>query len=92
MSLEGMTENDLVARLKAGDEVAFAGLYSRHMPAMIRVAAGVVAGRAAAEEVAQDAWLAILKNISGSVRTPPARYSFIATSPPMTRVLRRIMR
>lgn len=65
MGREGMTENDLVARLKAGDEVAFAGLYSRHMPAMIRVAAGVVAGRAAAEEVAQDAWLAILKNISG---------------------------
>mgnify|MGYP000013898935 CR=1 FL=1 len=65
MSLEGMTENDLVARLKAGDEVAFAGLYYRHMPAMIGVAADIVAGRAAAEEVAQDAWLAVLKNISG---------------------------
>lgn len=53
----------LVARLRDGEERAFeeavAGLY----PAMLAVAHGYVRTRSVAEEVVQDAWLAVLKGL-----------------------------
>jgi len=60
-----MSDTDLVAGLRHGDEAIIAGLYRRHMPAMIRVAATIVTERATAEDVAQDTWIAVLRNIAG---------------------------
>ena len=56
-------EGEQVARLRAGDEAAFRTLVERHHGTMITVARGYVKTRAAAEEVAQEAWLAVLKGL-----------------------------
>jgi RNA polymerase sigma-70 factor, ECF subfamily len=53
----------LVAALRAGDETAFAALVARHYAAMRRVARGYVASDAAADEVVQDTWLAVVAGI-----------------------------
>ena len=58
-------ETDLVQRLAAGDRAAFEELYNRHNSSLVRVATGVVRNRATAEEVAQDTWIAVIRNISG---------------------------
>ena len=52
-----------MARLRAGDEAAFAELVERLHPAMIRLALTRVRTRAVAEEVAQEAWLGLLRGI-----------------------------
>jgi RNA polymerase sigma-70 factor (ECF subfamily) len=57
------TEAQLVARLRAGDEAAFAVLVERHHAGMVRVALGYVRTRAVAEEVAQDAWIGLLRGL-----------------------------
>ena len=62
-STEVDTEVDLVARLRDGDESAFAELVERYHPAMVRLALTRVRSRAVAEEVAQDAWLGLLRGI-----------------------------
>ena len=59
------SEGALILALVRGDRAAFAGLFQQHNAAMIRVAAGICASRAVAEEVAQEAWLAVLQNIGG---------------------------
>jgi RNA polymerase sigma-70 factor, ECF subfamily len=59
-----MDEAALVAGLKAGDEAAFADLVDRHTPSMLRVARGYVRSHETAEEVVQEAWIALLKGIS----------------------------
>jgi len=56
-------ERVLVARLRAGDESAFSELVERLHPAMVRLAMTRVRSRAIAEEVAQDAWLGLLRGI-----------------------------
>ncbi|WP_370329684.1 RNA polymerase sigma factor [Mycolicibacterium hippocampi] len=56
-------EADLIAALRARDESAFAELVDLHTPAMLRVARGYVASREIAEEVVQEAWIALLKGI-----------------------------
>ena len=56
-------EASLIAALRAGDELAFASLVDRHAPAMLRVARGYVPSREIAEEVVQEAWIAVLKGI-----------------------------
>jgi RNA polymerase sigma-70 factor (ECF subfamily) len=65
MTSTATDEADLIAALRARDEVAFAGLVDRHTPAMLRVARGYVASHEIAEEVVQDAWIALLKGIDG---------------------------
>src|SRR5438128_11733791 len=55
---------DLVARLRAGDEAAFAELVRRHHPRMVRLAEATVGSRAVAEEVAQDTWLAVVRGVA----------------------------
>jgi RNA polymerase sigma-70 factor (ECF subfamily) len=57
-------EQDLLVRLRAGDEAAFADLVATYHPAMVRLALLHVRSRAVAEEVAQDAWLGLLRGIS----------------------------
>jgi RNA polymerase sigma-70 factor (ECF subfamily) len=56
-------EAALVAALKDGDEAAFAQLVDRHTPSMLRVARGYVRSHETAEEVVQEAWIALLKGI-----------------------------
>jgi RNA polymerase sigma-70 factor (ECF subfamily) len=56
-------EAEVVARLRAGDEAAFAELVDRHGPMMLRVARMHVRDRAVAEEVVQETWLAVLGGI-----------------------------
>jgi RNA polymerase sigma-70 factor (ECF subfamily) len=56
-------EGELLARLRAGDEGAFACLVDRHHAAMVRFARGYVRSQAVAEEVAQDAWLGLLRGL-----------------------------
>lgn len=58
-----LDERELVFRLRAGDESAFAALVERHHASMVRVARGYVRTRAVAEEVAQDAWLGLLRGL-----------------------------
>lgn len=54
---------DLVDRLRAGDESAFAALVRRYQPRMLRLAEATVGNRAVAEEVVQDTWLAVVRGV-----------------------------
>src|SRR4051794_11554232 len=53
----------LVRALREGDEEAFTELVDRYGPPMLRLAAMYVSSRAVAEEVVQEAWLAVLTGI-----------------------------
>jgi RNA polymerase sigma-70 factor, ECF subfamily len=53
----------LVDGLRRGDEAAFMALVRRYGPQMLRVARMYVASEAAAEDVVQETWLAVLKGI-----------------------------
>jgi RNA polymerase sigma-70 factor (ECF subfamily) len=60
---DASAEAQLVERLRAGDERAFEELVDRYQPTMVAVARTYVKTRAAAEEVAQDAWLGVLNGL-----------------------------
>jgi RNA polymerase sigma-70 factor, ECF subfamily len=53
----------VVMSLLAGDEQAFRVLVHKHHRAMLAVAQQFVSSRAVAEEVVQDTWLAVVKNL-----------------------------
>jgi RNA polymerase sigma-70 factor (ECF subfamily) len=53
----------VVARLRSGDEQAFAALVDRHSPGLLRVALAYVPSRAVAEEVVQETWIAVMRGI-----------------------------
>lgn len=61
----GADETTLLQKLAEGDRATFEVLYRKHNAAMVRFATGIVKSRATAEEVAQDAWVSVLKNIGG---------------------------
>ncbi len=69
------TEDEaLVARLRAGDEASFRALVRSQHRALLRVAMAFVESQAAAEEIVQDTWLAVIAGIDAfegrsSVRT-----------------------
>ena len=54
---------ELLARLRRGDEVAFAELVGRLYGPMLRLAMAHVGNRAVAEEVVQDAWVGVLRQL-----------------------------
>jgi RNA polymerase sigma-70 factor (ECF subfamily) len=56
-------ERSMVERLRAGDQSAFRELVRRHHGAMVHFAETFVSSRAVAEEVAQEAWLGVIKGI-----------------------------
>jgi RNA polymerase sigma-70 factor, ECF subfamily len=56
-------DQGLVAALRRGDADAFATLVDRHTSAMIHVAMAYVPSRAAAEEVVQETWIAVMRGI-----------------------------
>jgi len=53
----------LLDGLRAGDERAFAELVRRHGPALLRHARTFVQGAAAAEDVVQETWLAVVTGV-----------------------------
>jgi len=66
-------ERTLVADARAGDERAFLALVNLHHPSMLALARAF-AGRASAEDVVQESWLAALRGLSsfsgdGSLRS-----------------------
>jgi RNA polymerase sigma-70 factor (ECF subfamily) len=56
-------EAEVRARLRAGDERAFASLVESYHPTMLAVARTYVKSRDVAEEVVQEAWLGVLKGL-----------------------------
>lgn len=55
----------VVDGLRSGNEAAFAALIDQHQRSMLRVALHYVADRAAAEDVVQETWMAVIRGIDG---------------------------
>lgn len=53
----------LLARLRAGDQDAFAQIVREWTPLMLHVAATIVTTRASAEECVQEAWLGVIRGL-----------------------------
>jgi RNA polymerase sigma-70 factor, ECF subfamily len=66
VNLSGVTkaEDQLISRLRRGDEGAFDELVTQHHSALIRMAMGYVADREVAEEVVQDTWMAVIESLN----------------------------
>lgn len=62
-SVRVVNEPELLERLRARDEQAFATLVRDWSPSMLRLVRTYVSDRAAAEEVVQEAWLGVLQGI-----------------------------
>src|ERR671921_340524 len=56
-------DRQLLDRLRAGDEATFMQLVDRYGGAMRSVALRYVSSRAAADDVVQDAWLAVITSL-----------------------------
>jgi RNA polymerase sigma-70 factor (ECF subfamily) len=56
-------DRHILGRLRAGEEAAFEELFERHDRALRRVARTFVRTDAAAEEVVQETWLAVLRGL-----------------------------
>jgi RNA polymerase sigma-70 factor (ECF subfamily) len=54
---------DLIASIRSGDEAAFISLVDRFHSSLIRVAQLYVADRTAAEDVAQETWIGVLRGL-----------------------------
>src|SRR6476620_8622852 len=57
------TDQDLVGRLRSGDEATFAELVRAWSPAMLRLARNFVSTGQSAEDAVQDAWLGMLSGL-----------------------------
>jgi RNA polymerase sigma-70 factor, ECF subfamily len=60
----GLSEKELLDRLREGDEQAFVTLVGRYHGSLTRLARSFVSSAAVAEEVVQDTWLAVICGIS----------------------------
>jgi len=58
-----VSDDDLLRRLRSGDESAFAEVVGSYHTSMVRLAQTFVSSRAVAEEVTQETWLAVVKGI-----------------------------
>lgn len=65
VAVQQSPDSELVARLKAGDELAFAGLLTDWSRSMLRVARSHVGSDASAEDVVQDTWMAVIRGLDG---------------------------
>ena len=63
MTGTALSDSELIARLRSGDERAFADLVERHHATMLAVARHHVKTRAVAEEVVQEAWIGVIKGL-----------------------------
>ena len=59
-----MSDSDLLGRLLAGEQAAYCELVARYQGAMRAVAYAIVGSRHA-DEVVQDAWFAVVRNLAG---------------------------
>src|ERR1700752_100108 len=57
-------ESALIEALRRGDEAVYSQLVDEYTPSMLRVARGYVPSREIAEEVVQEAWIALIKGIA----------------------------
>jgi len=57
------SDQDLLARVRDGDETAFETLVERYHRPMLTVARAYVRGAAVAEEVVQEAWVGVLRGL-----------------------------
>ena len=63
-SIRGVeTDAELLERLRAGDEGAFAYLVDRYQQPMLRFAYSLVSNRAVAEEAVQDTWIGVVRGV-----------------------------
>lgn len=58
-----MSDAELIAGLRAGDESAFGELVDRYHASLVRVARLYVSSQAVAEEVVQETWLGVVNGI-----------------------------
>jgi RNA polymerase sigma-70 factor (ECF subfamily) len=58
-----LSDAEVVAALRRGDEAVFAELVDAYSPGLMRMARMFVRDRAVAEEVVQETWLAVLRSI-----------------------------
>jgi RNA polymerase sigma-70 factor (ECF subfamily) len=61
----GETEDTLLARLRWGDEAAFAALVDDLHGRLLRLAASFTPSRALAEDIVQETWLAVIRGLRG---------------------------
>lgn len=61
--LSECADEELLARIKSGEEQAFVALVTRHQGSMVRLARSFVPSLTVAEDVAQDAWVGMLRGI-----------------------------
>jgi RNA polymerase sigma-70 factor, ECF subfamily len=57
------SEDDLIERLRQGDEAAFGELIDRYYASMVRLARMFVDSESSAEEVVQESWLAVIDGV-----------------------------
>ncbi|MEY9874623.1 RNA polymerase sigma-70 factor (ECF subfamily) [Streptacidiphilus sp. MAP12-33] len=57
-------DDELVERLRGGDETAFGLVLDHWSPSMLRLARSFVSTNATAEEVVQEAWLAVIQGLA----------------------------
>jgi RNA polymerase sigma-70 factor (ECF subfamily) len=60
-----VSDEQLLAGLRAGDEAAFRTLVRRYHPTMRRVALSYVKSVSVADEVVQETWLAVIRGLPG---------------------------
>jgi len=60
-----VSDAELIAALRDGDEQAFGELVDRLHPSLVRIARLYVSSQAVAEEVAQETWLGVLNGLDG---------------------------
>src|SRR5262245_39509906 len=65
VSISCVTDADLVARAREGDDAAFGELVRRHHAAVYRAALAALGSPADAEDAAQDALLSAYRRLSG---------------------------
>lgn len=64
MSVVELSEHELCAALRRGDERAFESLVARHNAPLRRLALSYVRTAAVADEVVQETWLAVIRGIN----------------------------
>jgi RNA polymerase sigma-70 factor (ECF subfamily) len=64
MLTSGDPEAEVLGRLRAGDEAAFAELVDRWSPSMLRMARAYVSNPQSAEDAVQDAWLGVVHGLA----------------------------
>lgn len=90
MPAETESDAQVLQGLMSGRREAFETVFRRHNASMIRVASAILRNRASAEEITQDTWISVLRNIGGfEGRSSLAGWIFtILTNKAKTRVKR----